>query len=482
MLKRTLLILAPIMGALFLYFVGVPSGLNPNAWLYFCIFIGMIVGLILEPVPAGLVALSALMVCVALKIGASSGIVNANKAISWGLSGYANKTVWLVFVAFILGLGYEKSLLGKRIALLLIRFLGQTPLGLGYAITLSELCLAPFIPSNSARSGGILYPIISSIPPLMGSTPNDNPTKIGAYLMWVALASTCITSSMFLTALAPNPLAMEIATKMGVNEISWLSWFLAFLPCGIILLLLVPLLAYKTCTPTLKGSKEVSLWAKQELEKMKGFSLKEILMLNLTLLALLGWIFSKTLGLHASTVALIIMLLMAFVKIISYEDIIKNKSAFNIFLLLGALLTMASGLKNVGFLDYMGNFSKELLQQANLEPFVAVLIIVALFYVSHYFFASITAHVSALFALFVGIGANVEGVNLQELSLFLMLTLGIMGILTPYGTGPSTIYYGSGYIKSKDFWRLGFIFGLVYLIVFLSVCVPWVKTIAFRWL
>lgn len=288
MIKQILSILAPFLIAALLYFLGAPDGLNPNAWLYFCIFMGMIIGLILEPVPSGLIALSMLVLCIALKIGASNEVASANKAISWGLSGYANKTVWLVFVAFILGLGYEKSLLGKRIALLLIRFLGQTPLGLGYAISLSELCLAPFIPSNSARSGGILYPIVSSIPPLMGSTPNNNPDKIGAYLMWVALASTCITSSMFLTALAPNPLAMEIATKMGVNEISWFSWFLAFLPCGVVLILLVPLLAYKTCKPTLKGSKEVSLWAKKELEGMGRFSLKEILMLSLTLLALLG--------------------------------------------------------------------------------------------------------------------------------------------------------------------------------------------------
>ncbi len=482
MIKQTLTILAPFFIATLLYFLGAPDGLNPNAWLYFCIFMGMIIGLVLEPVPSGLIALSTLVLCIALKIGASDGVASANKAISWGLSGYANKTVWLVFVAFILGLGYEKSLLGKRIALLLIRFLGQTPLGLGYAIGLSELCLAPFIPSNSARSGGILYPIVSSIPPLMGSTPNNNPDKIGAYLMWVALASTCITSSMFLTALAPNPLAMEIAAKMGVNEISWFSWFLAFLPCGVVLILLVPLLAYKTCKPTLKGSKEVSLWAKKELESMGRFSLKEILMLSLTLLALLGWIFGKPLGLHASATALIVMVLMAFCKIVSYEDIIKNKSAFNIFLLLGSLLTMAGGLKNVGFLNFIGNAAQNFLEHAHLDPLIAVLFIVALFYLSHYFFASITAHVSALFALFVGIGSHLQGVNLQELSLFLMLSLGIMGILTPYGTGPSTIYYGSGYIPSKDFWKWGFIFGFVYLIVFLSVCTPWVKFIAYRWL
>ncbi len=465
-----------------MYLLAKPSAINPHAWLYFCIFMGMIIGLILEPMPAGLIALSALIICVLLGIGASSETIKGSQAISWGLSGYSNKTVWLVFVAFILGLGYEKSLLGKRIALFLVSFLGKTTLGLGYAIMITDLFLSPFIPSNSARSGGILYPIVSSIPPLMGSTPSNNPKKIGAYLMWVALASTCITSSMFLTSAAFNPLAMEIAHKMGASEISWTSWFLGFLPCGAILLLLVPLLAYKTCAPTLKGSKEVSLWAKEELKIMGALSLKEILMLSLTLLALLGWIFGKYLGLHASTTALIAMILMVFLRIISYEDIINNKSAFNIFLLLGALLTMASGLKNVGFLTYIGNLSKEILEHSHLNPLITMLIVVALFYLLHYFFASITAHVSALMALFLGIVSNIYGISLNEVALFLMFSLGIMGILTPYGTGPSTIYYGSGYIKSKDFWKLGLIFGMIYLIVFLSVCVPWVKYVAFRWL
>ncbi len=152
MTRQILSILATFFTTTLLYFLGTPDGLNPNAWLYFCIFIDMIIGLVLEPVPPGLIALSVLVLCVALKIGASNEATSANKAISWGLS---------------------------------------------------ELCLAPFIPSNSARSGGILYPIVSSIPPLMGPAPNNNPDKIGAYLMRVALASTCITSSMFLSVCVP---------------------------------------------------------------------------------------------------------------------------------------------------------------------------------------------------------------------------------------------------------------------------------------
>ncbi len=102
---------------------------------------------------------------------------------------------------------------------------------------------------------------MANIPPLVGSLPDKEPQKLGAYLIWVGIATTCITSSMFFTALAPNLLAMETALKSNVPEISWLGWFLAFLPAGMVLFLLTPYLAYYLCKPTLKGSKEACLLA-----------------------------------------------------------------------------------------------------------------------------------------------------------------------------------------------------------------------------
>ncbi|MGG1905107.1 anion permease [Enterobacter ludwigii] len=52
----------------------------------------------------------------------------------------------------------------------------------------------------------------------------------------------------------------------------------------------------------------------------------------------------------------------------------------------------------------------------------------------------------------------------MEVFVLLMVTsLGVMGIITPYGTGPSPIYYGSGYLPTKDYWRLGTIFGAIFL-------------------
>ena len=92
--------------------------------------------------------------------------------------------------------------------------------------------------------------------------------RVGSYLMWVAIAATCVTSSMFLTALAPNLLAVELVRKTAKIEITWLDWFMYFAPVGILLLAVVPLLVYWIYPPQVKEGAEVQAWAAKELEKM----------------------------------------------------------------------------------------------------------------------------------------------------------------------------------------------------------------------
>jgi L-tartrate/succinate antiporter len=66
---------------------------------------------------------------------------------------------------------------------------------------------------------------------------------------------------------------------------------------------------------------------------------------------------------------------------------------------------------------------------------------------------------------------------MPQYAMLLCLTLGIMGIISPYATGPSPVYYGSGYLPSRDYWRLGGIFGVIFLAVLLAVGTPWLLAI-----
>ena len=471
---------APLALALLIALIPTPDGLAPHAWYYFAIFSGVVLALVLEPLPGALAGLVGVTVIALLAPWvlygpaelARPGFRASTASLSWALSGFSNATVWLIFAAFMFALGYEKSGLGRRIALLLVRAMGRRTLTLGYAIAFADLALSPFTPSNTARSGGTIYPVVRNLPALYGSHPNDpSARRIGGYVMWTAIAATCVTSSMFLTALAPNLLAVELAQRTARVSITWFEWFFAFAPVGVILLLAVPLMAWKLYPPEVKEGGEVVAWAAEELGKMGGLTRKETLLGLLVMIALALWVFGEP-RFNSTTVALAVFAAIVLSGIVTWDDVLSNKQAWNTLAWFATLVALAGGLAQVGFVAWFAG--KVGVAVGGVSPTVALVALVVVFYLAHYAFASVTAHVTALLPVMLTVGAAVPGMDMQALTLSLVLTLGIMGILTPYATGPSPVYYGSGYLPAADFWRLGAVFGLVFLLVFLVVGIPWI--------
>jgi len=447
-----------------------PQGLNLKAWYFFAVFSAVIFGLILEPIPAAAIGFMGVFLIAVL------GYVSPKPgdSIRWALSGFSNTTVWLIFGAFMFALGYEKTGLGKRIALILVKILGRRTLGLGYAITFSDLILAPFTPSNTARSAGTIFPIIRNLPGLYGSAPGETTRRIGAYIMWTAFATTCVTSSMFITSLAPNLLALELVNKTAKISISWTEWFVGFLPVGVILILVLPYLVYKIYPPEIKSSQEVQSWASQELGRMGKFSRRELVMALLAILALALWIFGGSV-VDATTVVGIVISLMIITGIVTWDDILSNKPAWNVLAWFATLVAMADGLNKVGFVTWFARSASDLL--TGLSPLVIMVSLLVIFFVVHYMFASITAHVTAVLPVILAAGALVPGMPVRTFAMLLCYSLGIMGIISPYATGPGPVYFGSGYVNRKDFWKLGLIFGLIYLIALIVIGIPYLLAV-----
>jgi L-tartrate/succinate antiporter len=452
----------------------VPAGLDPTAWQYFALFVTVIAALILEPIPTAAVGLigvtaAAALMLVSAKVGTPA---TAGDGVRFALSGFSNGTVWLIFTAYMFSLGYEKTGLGRRISLLLIKGLGKKTLGLGYAVALADLTLAPFTPSNTARSGGIIFPIIKNIPPLYGSTPESEPRKIGGYVMWVAMATTCVTSSMFLTGLAPNLLAIEILQKTAKISISWTDWFMAMAPACAILFLIVPYVVYLVYPPTIKESADAPKWAGAELQQMGGITRKELTMAVLAIMALMLWIFGGKLF-DATTVALLGVCAMVLTGVITWDDVISHKTAWNVLIWFATLVAMADGLARVGFLGWFAKVAAASMSGFTITALIVSLVL--LFFFVHYMFASLTAHTTALLPVFLATAITVPNMPIKTLALLLCGTLGLMGILTPYATGPSPIYYGSGYISRKEYWLLGAGFGVLFIVVYLAVGYPYLS-------
>jgi len=448
----------PIIVAVVVALLPTPEGLTANAHYFFALFLGVIVGLILEPIPAALIGLTG--VAFAATFGLVGETAKASRA--WALSGFSNGVIWLIFAAFMFALGYKKSGLGKRIALLLVKLLGKTTLGLGYAVAFADGILAPFMPSNTARSAGTIFPIAINIPQMFNSTPDNEPRKIGSYISWVAIAATCVTSSMFLTALAPNLLAVSLVEKNTGLIIEWGQWFGTLAIIMIPLFLAVPYVAYLVYPPEQKHSPEAPAWAASELEKMGSITKKELIMLGLGILALVMWIFGKQIGVNSTTAALAVLCLLVLTDVITWEDVITNKAAINVFIWFATLVAMASGLKKVGFLKWAAGLISGGL--VGFDPTMIAIMLIVLFFLFHYLFASVTAHTVALLPLFLGVASNLlPAAMIEPLAIMLVGSLGLMGILTPYATGPSPIWYGAGYISQATWWKLGAVFGGIYL-------------------
>ena len=467
--------LSPVAVALIIALIPVPAGLAPHAWYFFAIFAGVIVGLVVEPFPGPALSLFGVTLATVLAPWvlyspediARPGFNAVNAALTWALSGFGNSTVWLIFGAFMFALGYEKTGLGRRIALLLVRAMGRRTLTLGYAVTVADTLLAPFTPSTTARSAGTIFPVIRNLPPLYDSKPNDpSARKIGSYLMWTALAATCINSSMFLTAMAPNLLAVEIVKKTAKLDISWMDWLTAFAPVGVILLVSLPLLVYVLYPPTIKEGSEVPAWADQELRTMGGLSRREIILAVLVLLALAMWIFGGDF-VNATTAALIVVSLMVLTRIVSWDDILSNKQAWSTLVWFATLIALADGLNRTGFVTWFAQSVSA--HMGGFSPTIAMVVLVCVYFFSHYLFASITAHTTAMLPVMLAVGGAIPGMPMQALAQMLVLSGGIMSVLTPYAGGPNPVYYGSGYLPTKDFWLLGAIFGAIFFGLWLAI-------------
>ena len=472
---------APLGVLLVLYVLPVPDGLKPNQWHYFAVFAAVITGLVLESMPVGAVGLIGLTVAIVM------GYIDPdpNKSLRWGLSGFADSTVWLIIGAFIFAIGYRKSGLGKRIALLLVRALGRSTLGLGYAVAFADLILAPATPSNTARSGGTIYPIVSNIPRIYGSEPGPTAHKIGTYIMWTAFAATAFTSSMFLTALAPNAAALAIAKKTVGVDVSWSEWLIGFAPLGILLALFVPLLCYVVCRPQIKRSPEIVDWAAGELRKMGPMTRSEWIMAGAILLAMFLWITGSNpnivlpgLGsnyINPTTVVLVVISLLLLTGVIAFSDIVAETGAWEVFFYFTCLLTLASGLNDIGFIKWAAEgFARPLV---GMSSTMAVILLVALFFWIHYFFSSITSNAAAVLPVVLAVAKGIPGIPMPTVTLLCLYSLGLMGVISPYATGPAPMYYGSGFIDRKEFWKFGLIFGLVYFAGLLAIAMPWLNLI-----
>ncbi|MHC1759983.1 MAG: anion permease [Negativicutes bacterium] len=448
--------------AIILWSLPVPAGLKPQAWHLFAIFVATILGFILSPLPMGAVALIAVTATAFFKVASPAQ----------ALSGFSNTTIWLIVAAFIFAKGFIKTGLGSRIAYLVMHSLGNSTLKLAYAILISDLIIAPATPSNTARGGGILFPIVRSLCSAFGSEPNDKPRRIGSYLMQSAFHGNMITSAMFLTAQAGNPLLVALTLKLLNIEISWGLWALAALVPGLVSMAVIPYLIYKLDPPEVTATPEARQIARAALDKMGPVSRNEKIVALVFISALVLWATATYTKLDATVVALLGVSAMLMTGVLKWTDVTEEKSAWDTMVWMGTLVGLAGLLNSTGFIAWFAKLISTGI--AGLSWMSALLVLLLLFFYSHYAFASLSAHITAMYPAFAPV-AVIAGAPPYLVALSMGFFASLCASLTHYSTGPAPIYFGAGYVDQGKWWRIGFIVSFVNIVIWLGIGGVWWK-------
>ncbi|MGJ1213776.1 anion permease [Sphingobacterium multivorum] len=460
--------------ALILWFIPIPKGVSPEAWHLFAIFAATILGIILKAAPMGTMCMMAIAFTALTQVLAPG---DAGKSITKALTGFGDKVIWLIGISFFIARGFIKTGLGNRIAFLFIRVFGKSSLGLAYGLGLADVCLAPAIPSNTARGGGIIYPIMKSMAISFDSVPDKPEThrKLGSYLTLNSYYMNLIASSMFLTGTASNPMCQKFAANLGI-DITWMSWAIAGLIPGIVAFFVVPLVLYKLYPPELKKTGDAPKMAAQKLKEMGPISRNEWLMLLAFFILLALWIFGGSFSIDATTTAFIGLTLLLLTSVLTWEDVKAEKGAWDTIVWFAVLVMMASSLNELGFIGWFSDLIK--VQIGDLSWQIAFPVIILVYFFSHYIFASATAHVAAMYAALLGVGVSL-GIPPMLLAMMLGFLGSIYGVLTHYGHGPAPVFFGSGYVDLKSWWLRGLEIGIVLLVIYMGVGGLWMKVIGY---
>ena len=455
-----------------IYLLPHPGDITPQSWRLLAIFAATVVGLIAQPLPGGaMVLLGVTAVALTGAIPAKEGVAG-DTSVKQALAGYADPVVWLVLAAFFMSRGMIKTGLGRRIAFLFIRAIGKRSLGLGYALVSTDILLATFLPSNGARSGGIIFPIGKSIAEAYDSRPGDSAGRLGAFLMVLLYQCEVIICAMFLTGQASNPLIAKFAAQTAGVEISYTKWILGAIVPGILSLLVVPLMLYRLFPPEIKHTPAAAEFAANELRQMGPLQRSEKLMLVVFALVASLWMTSALHSVHYAVVAMVGISVLILGGVLTWEDALAERGAWDVFIWYGGLVRMAEALGESGLTKRFADVAAGLTTGWMWWAALAALLLI--YFYAHYGFASITAHATAMYAPFLAV-IIAAGAPPIASAVLLAYSSNLMASLTHYGTTPGPIYFGAGYVRQQTWWRLGLIASIPNILIWVFVGFLWWK-------
>ena len=442
-----------------------PDAVTAQGWRTFAIFVSVIAGMAIEPMPG------AALVVIGLTAMTANGVPMRE-----ALGGFAEPSVWLVLASMLMARAILDSGLARRIALLFIRRFGQSSLGVAYALVMTDVTLASGVPSITARSAGMVLPVGRSIAELFGSTPGPTAPRLGRFLLAAMYQGSAIACAMFLTGQASNVLAAGLALKLAKVDVTWSGWLVAALVPGLVSCLVVPWVVYRVLAPEVTRTPEAAAFAASELERLGPIGRREGI--TLAVFASVGLLWLTT-GLHRLDVTFVALLGLGVMLVsgtLRWDGIVAERAAWDVFIWYGGLLKMGELLNATGVPTAFATGVGAML--GGLGWFPVLVLVLLLYFWTHYAFASITSHMLALFppfaTLLIGVGVP------PTLAVYsLMCLTNLPAGLTHYGTTTGPILFSQGYVSLKEWWTAGAVVGAANLAIWLTVGLAWWRVLGF---
>ena len=477
---------------LILWFIPAPEGVAPNAWHLLALFIGVIAGIIGKAMPIGAMAVLAMTIVALLQVtvpemGADGKPIKnpSAQAAKDALSSLNSTLIWMIGIAIMISRGLLKTGLGTRIGYLFLSIFGKKTIGVAYSLALSDLLIAPVTPSNTARGGAIVHPIMKAIAASFDSNPEKGTqNKIGRYLALVNYHANIISCLIFVTATAPNPLAVDLIAKATDSKIhlSWGTWFTAMVVPGLVAMAVMPIILFFLYNPEITSTPDAPEMARTKLKEMGPMSKGEKIMLGVFAVLLLLWagVPDMLFGVKvdATTTTFLGLSLLLLTGVLTWDDVLKEKGAWDTIVWFAALVMMATFLNKLGLIKWFSDMMGQQIQGMGLSWVVGCALLAVVYIYSHYMFASGTAHVTAMLGAFYAVGLHL-GAPPMLFALILAASTGIMMSLTHYASGSSPVIYNSGYTTMGEWWIAGFVMSLVEILIFCTIGLLWWKTLGY---
>ena len=450
----------PFAVALGIWFAPVPAGLTAPAWHLFAVFASAIVAVL----DGGFPLLTSTMLAVAAVV--LTGTITPAQA----FSGFANASVLLVVVAFLVAQAVVKCGLGRRISLFMVSRFGSSSLGLAYSIVLTDALIAPAFPSNTAR-GGVLFPIVLSVAEGSGSKPDDpEGRRLGGYLMFCTMASLAVSSALWMTATSANPIGIQLARQFGI-QIGFGKWLLASCVPTLTAILALPWVVSRLYPPRVGKTPEAAVAARKTLATLGPLSRDERITAVAFAVMVSGWIFADKLGLNVTSIAFLGLGILLMAGVLTLQDIANQGDTLTTFLWLAVLFALSGALNELGFMGYAGQILAN--HMGGLSWPVAYVGLIVIYVAIHYMFVSQSSQVLALLGVFLDVGMR-SGVPPPLMAFGLLFASSYFSVITPQGGSQNVIFVGSGYLTQRELYRLGLLTTLFFLVVFLGIGTGWI--------